>query len=212
MIYLYSALLIPFFSKIKLSAKGIIIIVVTYCLYELIYYFQIGIDNKFLDTTFFYIVPYGLITYLGYNFCQMSKRTKYAIAIAAFLIFTLFGMYYWVINGAPQSVQIVKYPPRLYYLGYGVAWSFFLLLFCEKYTFKIYDNPIIKFISVHSLGIYLWHILVLSMYNTLKLPELWYIKLIVVYMAALIIVFMTNELWRLIYFFATFFFHERYLK
>lgn len=199
LVYLYSALWIPLFSKMKLSMKSTILVVTAYCLYELIYFFEIGIDNRFLDTTLFYIVPYGLLTYLGYHFCRMGKKTKLAIAMAALLVFVVFGIYYWIGNGAPQSVQIAKYPPRLYYLGYGVACSFFLLLFCEKYTFKIYDNPIVKYISVHSMGIYLWHILVLSLYDYLQLPRIWCIKWIVVYAIALVMVYVGNKLLHLIH-------------
>lgn len=199
LIYLYSAMLIPLFSKIKFSVKGIIIIVTVYCLYELIYYFQVGVDNEFIETTLFYIVPYGLLTYLGYNFCRMSKKVKMIIAAAALLIFIIFGTFYWARSGAPQSVQIVKYPPRLYYLSYGIIWSFFLLMFCEKHDFRIYDNPIIRYISVHSLDLYLWHILVLSMYSTLGLPEIWYIKLAAVYVIALIIVFALNKILNLMH-------------
>lgn len=76
LIFLYSALLIPLFGKIKFSVKSILLVVTIYCLYELIYYFQISVENQFLDTTLFYIVPYGLLTFLGYNFCCMSQKNK----------------------------------------------------------------------------------------------------------------------------------------
>lgn len=194
LIYLYSALLVPVFSKIKLSVKGIIGMVSVYCLYELACYFQIGAGNQFLDTTFFYIVPYGALTCLGYHFCRMNQKGKRIIAITAALIFTMFGLYYWLINGEPQSVQIAKYPPTLYYLGYGVAWSFFLLLFCEKHTFGIYENWIIKYISIHSLGIYFAHILLIKLYDDLSLPGIWYVKYMIVYVMAFIVVFCGNKL------------------
>lgn len=153
LIFLYSALLIPLFGKIKFSVKSILLVVTIYCLYELIYYFQIGVENQFLDTTLFYIVPYGLLTFLGYNFCCMSQKIKRVITAVSLLIFILLGIHYWILSGVPRPVQIVKYPPRLYYLAYGIAWSFFLLLFCEKYFLKIYDNRIVKYISIHSMGI-----------------------------------------------------------
>ena len=196
LIYLYSALLIPLFSRMKLSRKegGRVIVAAVYCVYEVVYCLQIGIENKFLDTTLFYIVPYGMLTYLGYHFCRMNKKTKKAIAIMAFCVFLLFGIYYWITTGKFQSVQIVKYPPRLYYLGYGIAWSFFLLIFFEKRTFKFYDNPFIKYISVHSLGIYLCHILMLTIYSDLGLPEIWLVKFLVVFLVTVIVVFGGNKL------------------
>lgn len=163
-------------------------------MYEVVYYLQIGVENKFLDTTLFYIVPYGGLTYLGYHFCRMNRKTKLAIAITAFLVFVISGAYYWTTTGGPQLVQIAKYPPRFYYLGYGIAWSFFLLIICEKHTFKFYDNPVIKYISVHSMGIYLIHILMLAVYRELGLPEIWFVKFSVVLLVTVTAVFLGNKL------------------
>lgn len=193
LIYLYSALLIPLFSKMKLSIKGLIFVTILYGLYEIAYYLKIGTDNKFLETTVYYIIPYGFITYLGYNYYQMRKRSRYSITIISFLIFIILFVYYWIINGSPQRVGIAKYPPRLYYLGYGITCSFVMLLFCEKHNLKIFDNSLIRYISMHSMWIYLWHILVLDVYMILRLPEVWYIKLFIVYGIAIIIVFVVNK-------------------
>lgn len=161
LIYLYSAMLIPLFSKLKLSAKGFILVIVVYLTYEVSYYLGFGVTNKFLDTTVFYIIPYGLLTYLGYNYNKMSSKMRLAIMIISGIVFSAFGSYYWINSGTPQLVQIAKYPPRLYYLSYGIMWSFLLLILCEKNNFKIYSNPLIKYISMHSMWIYLWHILAL---------------------------------------------------
>ena len=193
LIYLYSALLIPLFSKIKLSKMGMVCVTIIYLMYEVAYYFQIGVDNKLIDSTFYYIIPYGLLTYLGYNYYQIKKNNRCIIAIVSLIVFISFGVYYWYIYEAPQIVQIAKYPPRFYYLGYGIAVSFGLLLFCEKYYLKIYDNPLIRYISVHSMWIYLWHILILTAYGALKLPEIWYIKLIIVYAIAIAIIYVVNR-------------------
>ena len=193
LIYLYSALLIPLFHRMKLSIKGLLFILVMYGLYEIAYYFKIGTDNIFLDTTVYYIVPYGVLTYLGHNYYQMRKRTRYLIAITSSLIFAILLFCYWMINKSFQLVSIAKYPPRLYYLSYGIACSFGLLLLCEKCQFKIFDNSFIRYISMHSMWIYLWHILVLSVYRFLGLPEVWYIKLFIVYGIAILVIFVVNK-------------------
>lgn len=193
LIYLYSALLIPLLNRMKLSTKGLIFTIVIYGLYEIAYYLKIGTDNRVLNTTIYYIVPYGVLTYLGYNYYQMKKRTRNLIVITSSLIFAVLLFYYWIINEAPQLVKIAKYPPRLYYLSYGIACSFGMLLLCEKYHFKILDNSLIRYISMHSMWIYLWHILVLSVYRIFRLPEVWYIKLFIVYGIAILIVFVVNK-------------------
>lgn len=192
LIYLYSAMLTPLFSKMKFSIKSVILVAATYLIYEIAYFFQIGTTSKFLDTTFYYIIPYGLLTYLGYNYNKIYIKLRYCIVVFSFLLFALLGSYYWITNGSPQLVQIAKYPPRLYYLSYGVMWSFSLLLVCEKHGFKIYANPLIKYISMHSMWIYLWHILALTAYSVLRLPEIWFLKFIIVYALALLAVFTTN--------------------
>lgn len=193
LIYLYSAMLIPLFSKWQLSKRGLILIAALYLSYETAYFFGIGIRNKLLDTTVFYIIPYGLLTYIGCNYHKLTQKMRFGIVIASLIIFVTFGAYYWITSGSPQLVQIAKYPPRFYYLSYGLMWSISLLMLCEKFSLKIYTNPLVKYISTHSMWIYLWHIFALSAYRALKLPEKWFLKLFVVYSLALLAVFVTNK-------------------
>ena len=192
LIYIYSAILVPIFSKLKISFWSIAIIATIYLLFEVGYYFQIGTTNKFIETTFYYIVPYGVLTFLGYNYKSFSTKTRYLITFISFFIFAMLGGYYWIVNNSPQIVQIAKYPPRLYYLSYGVFCSFALLILCEKHNFSIFMNPIIRFISNHSMWIYLWHIMILAVYNELRLPSYWMIKLFIVYCLALLVVHVIN--------------------
>ncbi len=194
LVYLYSAILLPLFSKMRLSWAGILCVAAIYIVYEVAYYFGIGMGNKLFDTTVNTIIPYGVLTYLGYNYFQMKKKHRYLIAMTAFMVFAGFGMYYWKICGAFQSVQIAKYPPRFYYMGFGVAVSFLLLLICEKWNLKVYGSKLVRFVSGHSMWLYLWHILVLLIYGVLKLPEIWYIKFLVVYMTAGGMVWIVNAL------------------
>ena len=86
LIYLYSAMLIPAFAKLKLSSKGFIIVCATYILYEIAYYYKLGLNGSgfikdFIDTTFYYIIPYGVLTYLGYNYFKMHSCFVYLILI-----------------------------------------------------------------------------------------------------------------------------------
>ena len=194
LIYLYSALLIPLFEKIKFSIKNNIIILLIYLLYEILYYFQIGTNNRIIDTTFYYIIPYGLLTYIGYNFDNISNKRKTIYAFGSFIIFISFAMYYYLTTNTFQSVQIAKYPPRIYYLSYGIFCSFTLILSCIKHNFNFFSNKFIVYISKHSMWIYLWHILVLDIYKYFNLPEKWYIKIFIVYIITIIIVLLINKM------------------
>lgn len=197
LIYLYSAMLIPLFAKLKNSRKGILIVCVSYLIYEIAYYYQVGLTGNiyvkaFADTTFYYIVPYGALTFLGYNYIFFKRRTKVGIAAVSAVAFLGLFVFYRVYTGNFQLVQIAKYPPRIYYLSYGIACSFILLLYCERKALKVFNNVIIRFISSHSMWIYLWHILVLQVYSNLHLPEIWFIKLVVVYCLSSVIVVVIN--------------------
>ena len=197
LIYLYSALLIPAFAKLMLSRKGSIIVISSYILYEIAYYYKLGLNGSgcirsLLDTTFYYIIPYGVLTYLGYNYYQLKNGTKLIITSISFVVFFCLAVYYRFTLGAFQSVQIAKYPPRLYYLSYGIGCSFALLMLCEKINLKLYDNKAFRFISSHSMWIYLWHIFILDIYGKLKLPETWFIKLILVYLLSISLVLIVN--------------------
>ena len=184
LIYLYSAALVPLFARLKLSAKGAVLVCAAYILYETAWHFRIGLAGgalrNVLDTTFYYIIPYGAVTYLGYNYPSMGKRTKYIILLASALVFAGLAVYHGVSAGSFQLVKIAKYPPTLYYLSYGIACSFALLLLCENRSPGLFRSRPVRFVSSHSMWIYLWHILALFLYGRLKLPAVWPVRLLAV--------------------------------
>lgn len=198
LIYLYCALLIPLFYRLGFSAKSIIFVSLVYVLYEIAFHFGIGTQNKIIMSTFYYVIPYGAITFLGYNYSIMSKRAKHLILSVSFMLFLCLATHYWISLGSPQLVKIAKYPPRLYYLGYGVFCTFGLLLICEKSTSRFFNNIIISYISQHSMWIYLWHVLTLTVYEVFGLPEFWPVKYITVYMLAVIAALVADKLVNLI--------------
>ena len=158
LMFLYSSLTVPLFTRWKLTKGGAIYILLIYAIYETAYFFQLGVTNKLIITTFYYFIPYGIVlTYLGCNYRKMGK-CKYLVLFTSLTIFLILSFYYWQVYGTPQNVQIVKYPPRCYYLSYGIAASYGLLIFCENSYSKIYNNFLVKYISNHSMWIYLWHI------------------------------------------------------
>lgn len=165
-----------------------------YVIYEILLHYQIGTNIKIIETTFYYIVPYGFLTFLGYNYNKTSKTTKYSIILTSLIIFITLVIYYYLQNGQFQSVQFAKYPPRAYYLSYGIAISYSLLMACEKVKQEYFNSKVINFISTHSMWLYLWHIIVLAGYITLHLPELWFLKLLIVYGGTILIVIIVNKI------------------
>ena len=194
LIYLYSALLVPVIERIGFSIRAVVVIILFYLAYEILYHFQIGTNNMFVETTFYYIIPYGLLTCIGYNL-EKIKRKKLIIFIAAnLIIFIATALYLHAKTGNFQQVQAYKYPPRLYYLSYGIFCSLSLMTICKNKRYeKYFNNKIIQYISSHSMWIYLWHILTLSTYEKLHLPENWILKFLAVSISAILIVILVNK-------------------
>lgn len=192
LIYLYIALLVPLFHRLGCSGRSALIVVLAYAVYELCWDRQLGAQSKLINTTFYYIIPYGALAFLGYSYPRMKARQRGAVMIAAAAVFAIFAVTLFLVTGRPQSVGIAKYPPRMYYLSYGIACSFALLLLCERFQPKFFDAPVIRFISEHSMWIYLWHILWLEIYDALRLPAVWPVKLLFVYVGASLTVVAVN--------------------
>ena len=195
LIYLYSSLLLPLFKKIGYNYKTIIVLLIIYLLYELCCHYEVGMSNKIIETTFYYIIPYGILTYIGFNIDNIKNSKKILLIILNIIIFISLGLYLYNTCGSFQNVQVAKYPARLYYLSYGLLCSLLLFIVCSKFNFK---NKIITFISKHSLWIYLWHIFYLDLYDYLKLYNKWYIKFIIVYLISIITIYLINKLLDLI--------------
>ena len=192
LIYLYSALSIPLIYRIKKYKYGFIYAFLAYFLYELLYYYKLGINNPYIESTIYYIIPYVAITYIGYSYYSFGKKQLYSIMVISLCSVFALGFYYFNKFGKVQDFGIAKYPPRLYYISYGVLISFMMLELLRNYSFKIYKCKLVRFISSHSLWIYLWHILALDIYAKFNLPEVWYLKFIGVFFISIIIVLCVN--------------------
>ena len=194
LIFLYTALLIPAYCRYEKKKKTVFaVLAILYAIYEVVYFLGLGVDNKLLNCTVFYIIPYGLITFLGVNYNEFSDRTKKVVVGSSVFVFLAFFVFYYFNTGSIQDVQIAKYPPRAYYLSYGLAVSYGLLYFCEHCCLRVYENKLIRFISVHSLGIYLCHVMVLEFYKLLRLPQNWIVEWVVVFSASLGAVWIWSE-------------------
>lgn len=194
LIYLYCALLVPVYNRLSFAARNIYILFVCYIFYEICCYHHIGMQSKLIESTVYYIIPYGLLAYIGYNYTRIKRENKIFIILISGTIFFILFAYYWVSLGFPQKVSFAKYPPRIYYLSYGVFCSFILLMLSYKYPLKLFHHPLIKYISSHSMWIYLWHIFVLKAYDLLHLPSFWFIKFTIVLVFSILLVEIINKI------------------
>lgn len=138
-----------------------------------IYYIVFAILNKSNNDTFRFITITLGIESVGWIICAfafskiLSNKKKAYYLLAVLAVFIICAIYYgW------SNVDMYKYPPRLYYISYGLAVSLLLTLFfnikskgttiseiiCKKF------KPI-QWMSKNSLWIYYWHMLYLSLFK-----------------------------------------------
>ena len=181
LIYLYVSLLVPLFSRQKDRVASLLAVAALYVLYEIAVARGVGRNNRWIDATLYYSIPYGALTWLGCRERRMTSRGLALTAAAGLAVFAALAVYFRMSRGQLISPQNFKYPPRIYFLSYGVGCSFALLWLCRRFAPGLYGHPLIRFISRHSMWIYLWQILFLDVYAFLKLPEIWYVKAMVVF-------------------------------
>ena len=147
--------LLHFLKKVNnitlIVGSGIVLLV-----NDLLYRFVIGLGLKeTIVDLFTYIVSftvgYGVITFLGARWIHFTKNEQRLFTVFYAVLFLISAFYF---KGA--HLEGYKYPPQLYYISYGLAWSGMLYLLLSS-TVKT-GNPVIEWISRNSMRIYLAHI------------------------------------------------------
>ncbi len=195
-VYLMCSLITPLIfylnNKIKSNNIKLLILTTIYVLYELFVYFNINKLNPVFSYIIAYIIPYGIIYILG----MISKNTDYKIdGKISFAFLIIFIVSFFIINlknGFFQSTQIMKYPPRMYYISYALFASFLLL--CISKRIKLKEFKLIDFISRSSLWIYLWHILFLTITSAFIKDVHWIVKYIIVVIGSIITTYIQNKI------------------
>ena len=194
LIFLYCAILAPFIKKCLSFRYYWFVLALVYCLYEIAYGFQIGTNNFVILNTIYYFIPYGLLTSLGMSYTSMTKRVKITICLASLFIFAICAVYYHCSIGELPTPAIAKYPPRLYFLSYSIALSFFLLILCEGRDNRLFRSPLVLFISSHSLWIFLWHIVYLYLSENVSFTGNWVLRYCFVIVLSTATVWLQNRL------------------
>lgn len=191
-IYFIVAILVPLYKALTTRLSEIQILVLSTLLfvsYELLCH--VGVfDNKLLDYLLAYFIPCFLLLVLAKLIFDNHKWNN-TVTITSLIIFLIYGFYLFKENGHFVQTQNYKYPFQLYYLSYGVFASGLLLKLTKRMTIKgfLYDK-VILFISSHSLWIYLWHILPVTLLNHFAL--VWYVKYVVVLIVAILLTICQN--------------------
>ena len=181
-------------SRWKLFAFLAVSVPIGYGMYYIGLAIQDGWIKDFYVDYIFSTFVYSIIVIFG----TWNHANKYAhrnMLIGTLVVFIAMQVV-MCLNGTGFAPGIYKFPPRLYYVVYG--------LLCTYILYAVLPNrkvvPI-EWISKNSFMIYLFHIIVLRIYGLVtKIPaikfmdDLWIIKYLVVTCGAIIMVAVWNKM------------------
>lgn len=179
LVYLLCAIMVPYLYRIKITSPWVIIsLIFIYGIYELLIHYQIGMDNLFFYSVFYFAIPYGILTLIGLNYNELNQKQRFVIFLISALAFFMIMGFYIFKDRAIKNIALFKYPPRIYFLSYGLFMSMLLIHIMSKKNHKIYNNIIVRQVSKSTLWIYLWHIFFINIFDRLGLFETWWTRFI----------------------------------
>lgn len=173
--------------KNRLSVLAYVVFMVLFV--HVIYLWTNKIENEFLLYFVKDIILYGLaysIPFIcGIKFIHLSEKESISLSLFFVFLFVVMLVYYAQTKVFPIGLSSVyKYPPRAYYIIYGVMMS--TLLWTSRFLWINLSIPYpFVWIGRNTIWIYLWHMPFALMTNVLPLN--WCFKYIIVYLGALVI-------------------------
>ena len=187
-VYLVCACLIPIISKLKFGAKSISLWLLVLVVFEACCRTQM-VNSRLLYMTLFTIVPFGFITFIGYNITKITR--PYLWVLVSFVIYALYSMWLYSSRGNYVQTDIYKYPVQIYYLSFALSLSILIFVIFSK--LKVPRNRLIEFMSSSSLWIYLWHIIALyAVKMFIENDEYWLSQYVLIVFIATIITYIQN--------------------
>lgn len=191
-VYLVCAFSIPFVSRIGYNKRSILLITLLYVLFEILCCFTDIEANRALYITVLTIIPWGAVTFIGFNFGKISSQGKRLFVLVLTGVFVILAVYYASLNCSFVLTTEYKYPARAYYLCFAMPIVFILMSVFSSINLK--RNRVIEFISGASLWIYLWHILALYFVKSIiENDELWLIQYIIILLISICITYVQNR-------------------
>lgn len=150
--------------------------------------------NLILVDYILYTIGYGIILMFSMVIRNLNSiHQKYIFNICVLILLSSILYLYYTANWIPISIKY-KYPPQTYFIIYG--------LLCCGILHGININAkesiiceIIRYISIHSIWIYLWHIPFIDLIDYISSTHsYWFIEWLLSYSGAILIVFIQNKI------------------
>lgn len=157
----------------------------------------VGVNNWwFVDEWLLSVLGYSALFLLGTRVKNLPFSVLCKYLLVLFCLLTLVAVVGWAHNG--ESFHVLsfhenKYPPRMYYLLYGMVVCISLWM-SKTVWIPFLNNKLMLFIGRNTLWIYFWHVLLLKLINQIVDGQYWMLKYIIVLSLAVIFFFMQYTL------------------
>lgn len=111
----------------------------------------------FVEDWLLYVFGYSAVFMMGLRFRRASFSERISVFGVLLVAMVIMGLIVSSEQGTWIFFQQLKYPPRVYFLLWGVLMSSFLWLTSGLWS-KLLDNSLFSFIGRNTIWIYLWHI------------------------------------------------------
>lgn len=195
-VYLLCAISVVILMNIKKYQK--IIIISLFIIYEILYY-TIGNANPFLEYDVYYLIPYGLLcVYIGMQAKNWNNKNLLKATAIFLLIFAILFTFFYITKNQFTKISDYKYPPRVYYLSYGIGISLLLYYLVDRKNIlnvkERLNNKLILFIGSHTMWIYLWQIFYLNTFAFVKFEVKWYAKYIFIVTMSILTTYLQSKI------------------
>ena len=175
-----------------------IIIISLFIIYEILYY-TIGDINEFFQYGVYYLIPYGLLcVYVGMQAKNWDNKKLLKVTAIFLLVFVIIFTVFYITKNQITKISDYKYPPRLYYLAYGIGISLLLYYLIDRKNIlnikEKLNNKLISFIGSHTMWIYLWQIFYLNTFAFVKFEVKWYEKYIYLVVMSIISTYIQSKI------------------
>ena len=195
-VYILCAISVVILMNIKKYKK--IIIISLFIIYEILYY-TIGDINEFFQYGVYYLIPYGLLcVYVGMQAKNWDNKKLLKVTAIFLLVFVIIFTVFYITKNQITKISDYKYPPRLYYLAYGIGISLLLYYLIDRKNIlnikEKLNNKLISFIGSHTMWIYLWQIFYLNTFAFVKFEVKWYEKYIYLVVMSIISTYIQSKI------------------
>lgn len=132
-----------------------------------------------------YMLAYSVPFLFGVKLRNSSNRESLLLFVFFFLLFSLSAFYFYKTKGLILEFHpFFKYPPRLFFISYGLVFCSLLWL-VRKYLYGISEFKFVSFVGSNTTWIYLFHILIVTLVNIYV--SSWWVRFLIVYFCSIIV-------------------------